>query len=57
MSFSDLGAHLWGERLDRKSARKRLKPHIVNLRAKLEQHEALQARILSLRGYGYRWAP
>lgn len=56
VSFSDLGAHLWGERLDRKSARKRLKPHIASLREKLEKR-ITRPLIINLRGYGYRWAP
>lgn len=56
VSFSDLGAHLWGERLDRKVARKRLKPHIASLREKLEKR-ITRPLIINLRGYGYRWAP
>lgn len=56
VSFSDLGAHLWGQRVNRQSARTRLKPHIASLREKLEKR-ITRPLIINLRGFGYRWAP
>lgn len=52
--YSELYAFSRGERLPPGEARKRLKSHIVNLRAKLEREGRPQA-IHNIRGMGFKW--